>query len=472
MTTNFKILIVLLILVSFSASQPPDTLWTRTYDMTGKDWGRSIQVTEDGGYIVAGVCRDTYYDDIWVLRLNSLGDVLWEVVAGEPTGYEAAYSVRSTLDGGFVVVGETSTAASGGFDFYMIKIDSTGNIEWESNYGASEADHARDVMQTPDGGYLLVGYSHDSVYDKDILVVKTDSLGTLEWSKIIATSHNESAESVLLGNNAEFIISGWCVPDSASNYSTIWLDNTGGIIRQANFGGVANDFAYSMCNGDGGGYVLAGYSYSFGSESQGYVVGIDDTGNVLWNITSGATGDDRLFSIIRALYSGYVATGSSESSQGDDDIWLIRVDSSGNLDWEANYDFGNNEWAKSVAQTPDGGFILCGSTTQGIESDILLVKTDPPVGVNHEDLLSIGYSLTTGSNPSTGNPEFIVMVEEDCNIDLNVYDTSGRVVSCVFSGSLPAGSHTMSAGELPSGLYLARLSSGRESSALKFTVIK
>lgn len=470
MTNHFKILIALLILVSVSASQPPDTLWTRTYDMAGKDWGKSVQVTEDGGYIVAGVCRDTYYDDIWVLRLNSLGDILWEVVVGEPTEYEAAYSVRRTLDGGFVVVGETSTAASGCFDFYMIKIDSTGNIEWESNYGESEADHARDVMQTPDGGYLLVGYSHDTGYEKDVLVVKTDSFGTLEWSKTIATINNESAESVLLGNNEEYVIGGWCVPDSGSAYSTIWLDNTGDIIRQANFGGVVNDFAHSICRGDGGGYVLAGYSYSFGYGSQGYVVGIDDYGNVLWELPSGGTGDDALVSIIRALYSGYVATGSIESSQGSD-IWLIRIDSSGNLDWETSYDCGNNEWAESVAQTPDGGFILCGSTAQGIESDILLVRTDPPVGINHEDLLSIGSSLTTGSNPSNGNPVFIVSVEEECNINLNVYDTSGRVVSSVFNGFLPAGSHTISAGELPSGLYLARLSTGRGSSAIKFTVI-
>lgn len=473
MANHSMTLFIILIVVSVSASQPPDTLWTRTYDMTGLDAGRAVQVTGDGGYIVAGSCRETYYEDIWVLRLDSQGDLLWEVIVGEDTEIEVAYSVRNTSDGGFVVVGETSAEASGLWDFYMLKLDSAGNIEWEANYGTIEADHARDVIQTRDSGYLLVGYLHHTGYNKDIVVVKTDSLGTMEWTERIATINNESAESVLLDSNGEYVIGGWCVAesDSASDYYTIWLDGTGGITRQAQFGGLRNDFGCSICKGDSGGYVIAGYSYSFGNGSQGYVVGIDDTGSVLWDLSSGGADDDMLFSIIGALYSGYVATGSSESTPGEEDVWLIRIDPSGNMDWEASYDCGQDEWAESVAQTSDGGFILCGSSIQASGSDILLLRTTPLVGINHGDLPLIGSTLMVSSNPSGRNPEFTVIVEEECSIDLNIHDTSGRVVCSVFSGFLNAGSHTVSAGELPSGLYIARLSTGGENSALKFTVI-
>jgi len=240
----------------------------------------SVQQTNDGGYILAGstTFSSEGFPDFWLIKTDTLGNEEWSRTFGG-SSYDYAHSVQQTDDGGYIITGGTQSYGAGNWDIWLIKTDSYGNEEWHHTFGESTYDYAWSVQQISDGGYIIAG-STDSygigIWD-DYLLIKTNFLGDEEWHHTFGGSSYEIAQSV---------------QQTADN-----------------------------------GYILAGYTGSYGSGCEdAWLIRTNSSGNELWNRTLGGEGCDRSYSVQQTTDGGFILAGSTESYGAETtDAWLIKV---------------------------------------------------------------------------------------------------------------------------------------------------
>jgi len=286
----------------------------------GKEWdeARSISKTGDGGYIVAGW---TYsfgagYYDFLVIRLDSKGNIKWaKTFGGEYLDY--ASSIRETLDGGYIVAGWTYSFGAGYYDFLVIRLDSKGNIKWAKTFGGGFEDKAHSIYETADGGYIVAG--HTNSFGKgnyDLLVIKLNSNGDIEWSKT--------------------------------------------------FGGENNDYAYSIYHTTDGGYIVAGHTNSFGKGDYDFlVIKLNSNGDIEWTKTFGSGSNEYGYSICQTADGGYIVGGTSEPLffEGAIKFLVIKLSSDGSVEWAKKFGIGESKnYAYSIQETGDDGYIIAGKT--------------------------------------------------------------------------------------------------------------
>jgi len=184
--------------------------FVRSYGRPGYNEARSVQRTSDGGYIVAG--RTFYLGgggwDILLIKIGTNGDVQWAKTYGG-TSDDWAYSVQQTSDGGYIVVGGTLSFGAGWYDIFLIKTDAFGNVQWAKTYGEAGDDGAYSVRQTSDGGYIVAGYTWSFGAGGDILLIKTDANGNVQWAKTYGGTGNDVAYSVQQTSDGGYILAGW-----------------------------------------------------------------------------------------------------------------------------------------------------------------------------------------------------------------------------------------------------------------------
>jgi len=245
------------------------------------------------------------------------------------SGNDSARSVQQTSDGGYIVASFTNSFGAGNYDILLIKTNAFGNVQWAKTYGGANFDRANSVQQTSDGGYIVTGRTTSfGAGGWDIFLIKTDASGNIIWAKT--------------------------------------------------YGGTNWDWAYSVQQTSDGGYIVAGYTTSFGAGNI-FLIKTNASGNVQWAKTYGGSGDEFAFSVQQTSDGGYIVAGHTTSfGAGNWDIFLIKTNASGNVQWAKTYGGSGDERAYSVRQTSDGGYIVAGYTTSfGAGSDdIFLIKTD------------------------------------------------------------------------------------------------
>ena len=169
-----------------------------TYGGGGNDYGRSIQQTEDGGYIVAGDTNSfgVGNSDAWILKLNSSGGVEWQKTYGGDN-YDYGKSIQQTEDGGYIVAGDTSSFGAGNSDAWILKLNSTGEVEWQKTYGGGGNDSGLSIQQTKDGGYVVAGITYSfGASNSDAWILKLNSSGGVEWQKTYGGDGYDIGESI------------------------------------------------------------------------------------------------------------------------------------------------------------------------------------------------------------------------------------------------------------------------------------
>jgi hypothetical protein len=252
------------------------------------------------------------------------------------TSYEHAYSVQQTSDGGYIVAGFTNSFGAGGWDAFLIKTDAYGNVQWTKTYGGWNQDEARSVQQTSDGGYIVAGYTHSfGAGAKDFFLIKTDAFGNVQWAKTYGGGSHDYAYSVQQTSDGGYIVAGETYSFGAGYYDIFLIktDANGNIIWAKTYGGTGNDWAYSLQQISGGGYILAGLTNSFGAGgSDIFLINTDANGNIIWAKTYGGTGNDWAYSLQQISDGGYILAGLTNSfGAGDYDIFLIKTDANGNI---------------------------------------------------------------------------------------------------------------------------------------------
>lgn len=308
---------------------------------------------------------------------------------------EGANDVIPTTDGGFLSVGFSRssnnmvTQNQGKADYWIVKVDSLGVLEWEKSYGGSENDIASSVVQTPDGGYIVAGgaVSFDvnvvgNHGEEDVWVLKLDSQGQLEWGKTFGGSLNERAESIVPTLDGNYLLAGYSesfdddVNDNFGDfdYWAIKIDINGNLLWENNFGGSQSDFCFDAKTTSDGGFILVGSTFSNNqnvNSNNGFydywVIKIDASGNLVWENNFGGTLEERAYSVIVLPNDGAIIAGTSNSSDfdvngnfGNYDFWIIRVDASGNMIWEKNLGGSSEDRAYALTLLADGTFLSAG----------------------------------------------------------------------------------------------------------------
>lgn len=342
----------------FSTSgTPPETEWNKTLiDSASNTFIHSVRQTSDGGYIAAGEISGPGWLDILLIKTDSSGNKEWEKRI-DSGGYDTALSVRQISDGGYIMAG----THYGGFS--LVKTDSSGNVVWIKSFVS--AAMAYSVQQTSDGGYILTGHNGAG----DILLVKTDCSGNEEWRKTFGGSDNDFAYSLQQTSDGGYIIGARTKSYGAGDWD-FWLiktDSLGNKLWDKTFGDGGSAMAYSVQQTSDGGYIMAGSTNSIGAGSyDAWLIKTDSSGNKEWDNTFGGSLNDEIDSVQQTSDGGYIMAGYTCSfGEGGKDAWLLKTDSSGNEKWQKTFGGSDDDASESAQQTSDGSYIISGYTYQG-----------------------------------------------------------------------------------------------------------
>lgn len=397
------------LLLAGGANATPSKQWDRTFGGKDSDVAYYIQQTSDSGYIFAGVtggynvAGQLYYDG-WLVKIDSLGNRQWDRSFGGAMD-DQIYAVQQTTDGGFILAG-----VEGSYDdAWLIKTDANGNQLWSKTFGGAGKDVAKAVQQTSDGGYILTGGYSTGGGSYDACLIKTDANGNQSWSKVFSDS--EIANSVQQTSDGGYILTGYTglYKDSTSDTDgfLIKTDANGNQLWNKRFGGKMADSINSVQQTSDGGYILAGYTRSYGAGgSDAWLIKTDANGNEQWNRvkTFGGSGNDVVNSVRQTSDGGYIFVGGTEPYGAvKPDVWVIKTDADGNEQWSRTFAGRESEWANSVQQTLDGGYILAGlSYPPDIErSDAWIIKLSSESGTTPVSTPTTTPTLTPTPTPTS-----------------------------------------------------------------------
>jgi len=440
-------------ILHFAYSQNPLVkIWDKRFGGTEWDWLTSFQQTREGGFIMGGYSNSTIGGDktqdtvgncdYWVVKINSQGNKEWDKNFGGNME-DKLYALQQTIDGGYIL-GGTSRSGIGGDktqncqdtsnnfylqgDYWIVKLDSLGNKQWDKDFGGMEWEEMYAIQQTSDGGFILGGLARSGIggnktqanwdtsgNSPDYWIVKTDSLGNLQWDMTIGGTNGEVLRSIQQTIDSGFIIGGysvsgiggnktqpiWGIPNTYYDFWIVKTDFLGNIQWDKDFGGMDDDRLYSLKQCSDGGYFLGGLSRSGvgGDKSlptwgpypdQDYwVIKIDSLGNKLWEKDFGGSGlEDEFGNVSLTADGGYLIAGTSysqlsgdksENNLGFEQSWILKTDSIGNKKWDKTLFTNAHDETGLAFQTTDGCYAFANLTHGSIAGD----KTE--MGRGYED---------------------------------------------------------------------------------------
>jgi hypothetical protein len=384
-----KGLLAALIFFGFAAiaSAEVEVEWEKTFGGSSYDIGYSLCPTSDGGYVITGYCGSDG-GDVYLVKIDAEGTEVWEkTFGGEDSDWGT--SVRETSDGGYIIVGGTYSYGAGAEDIYLIKTNVSGDLAWKKVFGGVNPDWGSAVRETSDGGYIIAGgtYSYGAGKD-DLYLLKTDAQGNKVWEKTFGGSDEDWGNSVCESPDGGYLIAGYTEPFGADSEDVylIKTDAQGNKEWEKTFGGTDDDWAHSLCPASDGGYIIAGGTYSSGAGSKDiYLLKINASGNREWEKAFGGSFWDDAHCVRPTTDGGYIVAGYTESLKSNSlEAYLIKIDAYGNKLWDKA--FGGDYWdeAHSVQETTDGGYVIAGYTNSfgAGGGDVYLAKLIPGAALN------------------------------------------------------------------------------------------
>jgi len=362
--------------------------WNKTYGGANDDglYARCLVQTNDGGYAMAGWTSSFGAGglDVWLVKTDADGNVQWNKTYGGTGDDTYTVSIVQTNDGGYAMASTTNSFGAGQRDFWLIKVDALGIMQWNHTYGGSNTDFARALVQTSDGGYTIAGITASyGAGNQDFWLVRTDSAGVMQWNKTYGGASIDSSTSMVQTSDGGYAIAGNTYSFGAGDMD-FWLvktDAAGNMQWSKTYGTAYGETVYSLTQTFDGGYALAGsihYGNSYAKDF--WLVKADAGGNMQWNHAWGtAGGHEEASCVVQDSDGGYTLVGYTTPYWTlPYHLWLIKTDGNGNDIWNKTYNGTGFGWADNLIRTSDGGYALAGLTNSygAGNYDFWLVKTD------------------------------------------------------------------------------------------------
>lgn len=476
---------ILICSLAFSQSTAPAIQTQHSMGGSLDDISYDIIPTQDGGYLVAGGSTSSDGDllktteilhggnyDFWFLKLDANLNIQWKDHLGG-TGSDLARKVLQSSDGGYVVAGSTSSndvdvsGNHGDYDFWMVKLTSAGSVQWQKCYGGSDYDDFGAVRNTADGGYIMAGGSSSNDGDlsnnhggSDFWLVKTDANGAIQWQKNYGGPDYEKAADVRVCQDGGYIMAGFSESNSGDvtgNHGDydVWVvktDASGNLQWQKSLGGSSYDAANSLLALNDGSFIVCGYTDSNDGDASGnhgdddvWIVKLDASGNIVWTRCVGGTTSDVAADVEAVGDSSYLFSCYSKSDNGDVgdnygywDYWLLKTDLDGGIQWQKNFGGALNDVCYAAKPTPDEGYVLTGyseslnldvSGNHG-KKDYWVVKLEGLVGVDEvaaQPVVISVYPQPAGDFVYLQIPDEVLQNNKAAKFEF--YDITGRNIA-------------------------------------------
>lgn len=372
--------------------------------------------------------------------------------------YEEATEIVKTQDGGSIISGISKSYSSGQNDMYVLKLDSFGDKVWDRIIGGNDVENANSILETLDGGYVIIGSARSYSGNNDVYVVKLNSIGILQWEKTFGGSGDDDGQTVTQLADSSFIISG-----NTNSYGSglfdfylLRIDKNGGLIFSKTFGGNQADRAWGHITTSSNEILIAGSTFSFGAGgADGYLVKTDINGNLVWSKAYGSNLNDRFFCINGTTDGNYILGGASEASGGGgEDWWFTKISPLGIVELSKTYGGINNDQLYDISEINGGGYIMFGlSNSYNIVNtgNAMLLKanstgsmlwtktysgTEYSMGRSLE-VLDEGYLLAGAKGITSNSDIYIVQTTKNGTsncLETSVTPTQSAFIPSVFNG--------------------------------------
>jgi len=463
----------LLLIIKSVFSQSPDTLWTKTIGGVDKDTGYRISQTNDGGFITTGA-TDSFGAgdyDIYLIKTNQFGDTIWTKTFGG-SGQDYGSEVHQTTDGGYIIIGSTEPLNNYRDDLYLIKTDSDGDTLWTKAYGGTLEDAGRSIVEDINGNYLAAGYTRSfDPGNVDVWILKFNEFGDTLWTRRVGGNEVDAGATIKKLENDDYIIVGYTQSFSSSNdIYLIRIDSSGNTIWTNNYGKQGSEYGEDVLELADGGFVISGYTTSYGAGYDCYLVRVNVNGDTLWTKSYGAEYDDKAYAI-EQFEDGFVMTGFTNNfGVTERDVLIIKTDFNGDTVWTKKIGGSYNDWGFGMDKTTDNGLIIAGQTDIYGDGnhDVWLIRLDKVVaGLTTEKLIN-NYNLYPNyPNPFNPTTKIEYQIPELSIVTIKVYDALGNEITTLVNKEKPAGTYeiTWHAEHFPSGVYFYQMKAGDPSTS-------
>lgn len=427
---------IVLVLHTFSAVSQVTLSTQQDIGGNSSDFFSQLILTKDGGRLLAGSSlsgisgdkTDTSKGgwDFWIVKLDNNEKIQWSKTIGGNID-DILEAAIQTNDGGYLVGGYSSSDVSGdktgarrggigGEDYWLVKLDSTGKIQWDKTFGGTMQDNLTALLQTTDGGYLLGGFSLSGISaDKtdttrgysDFWIIKINKNGKEQWQKTIGGNAYDKLSSLMQTPDGKYILAGTSASDksgeksansmhSKNDYWLVQIDNSGSIVWDKTIGGGDLDELYNAQRTRDGGFILAGSSTSSpsGDKTEGkkglfgdfWIVKADSIGNKQWDRTLGGNGFSIPYSIQQTIDNGYIVGGRAssgiandvtEQNRGDNDFWIVKLAFNGKLQWDKTIGGSGRDELRTIREVKKNSYVVAGLTASDISGDKTVALKTP-----------------------------------------------------------------------------------------------
>ena len=431
---------------SFDVSNLAGTAFVSTFGGS-KDEHIYKTILDEGSYISVGNTYSNDYtfngmgrgnSDAFIVKYDNKGELIWKkVFGGSKDDY---FTSIKKVDGGYIVTGHSASLDgsmadvknAGDRDAVIIKYDYEGNIIWKTVVGGTASDDVHDVVQTKDGGYLIVG-GYGKIHNANGLgyILKLDKNGKVEFEKKYGGSGTDEFQNIISNEDGTYTIIGYTSSPNAFGASKggqdgvlLHIDEKGNIIKQKRYGGSGEDLFRTISRSSDGELYIGGYTHSKDGDllnikttttRDGLVIKLDKNWNVHWVKSWGGTNGAEYFLASYATGDGIVMSGFGTSTDGAlsgnngaEDAMIVKFNENGNCEWERNFGGSGSERLRTIVETPEGGYLIGGdsSSNDGLLSgknkgnaDALLVKFNPDGSLglmpNDDEISEISYKIET-----------------------------------------------------------------------------
>jgi hypothetical protein len=372
-----KFLIISILAINYFTTNAQHT-FQKTYGGTAMDNGNSVRQTFDGGYIVVGTTTSfgSGGGDVLAIKTNELGDTSWTKTFGGASDNEYGFCVQQTTDSGYIISGVASSFDDVAGDIYIIKLNASGDTIWTRTYGGIGYEWGAYLQQTTDGGYIIAGQTPAfGAGGFDAYLIKIDVAGNLSWTKTYGGSGLEIGSAVQQTTDGGYILSGQIDSYGAgsTDFYLVKTDSTGNVVWAKAYGTPGSESGVTVKQTSDGGYIIGGTSENaigpLGPDM--CLIKTDSIGDTLWTKLYGGPMIDECYEVVQTTDGGYMMCGKSFSfsTAGDYDVYIVKTDGQGIVQWSRSFgDSGSgskNDIGNSIFQTNDGGYIIVGESMYG-----------------------------------------------------------------------------------------------------------